>query len=163
MNKPDGNVSKNTKITHSLAKGCGCFSVFFIVFFVWGIWTTYTTYSNNVEVQATVDDYKQTENIDLNSRSSLFYAPIVWYEYQGKKYTDTLDFKTSLTQDYAVGSSIMVYLNPENPQNAIDNSTDTYFFYIIFLVLAIVSYVIYKILKNPKQHYFSRKSNSNTR
>lgn len=156
----EGGASKDGKITQSLAKGCGCFSVFFIVFFVWGVWTTYTTYSNNVEVQATVDDYTQTENIDLNSRASLFYTPIVSYKYQGQKYVDTLDYKTNVLQEFEVGSSITISLNPENPHDAIDDSSDTYFFYAIFLVLAVVSYFVYKILKKPQKQTFITTRNS---
>ena len=155
MSKPEENVTRNAKITQSLAKGCGCFSIVFIVFFAWGIWTTYTTYSSIVEVSATVDNYVEVEKTDLDAKFSMVYSPIVSYKYQGKKYTDTLDYKASVTRDYEVGSSMMIYLHPENPQFAIENSTDTYYFYIIFFVLALFSYLVYKKLRNPQKQLFS--------
>jgi hypothetical protein len=156
MNQPESNASLTSKITQSLAKGCGCMSIFFFVFFIWGIWTTYTTYSSIVELRATIDSYIEIENVDLNARLTKQYFPVVSYEYKNEVYQDTLDFKASEYQEYLEGSLISIYIHPENPQFAIDSSKDTFYFYAIFLVLATVFYVISKILKNPQQQFFSK-------
>lgn len=156
MTATDKNTIKNNKITQSLAKGCGCISLFFLFFFVLGIWTTITTYSNNEAINATVIKSIQIEKTDLSARPYAIYLPIVSYEYQGLKYLDTLDYKANNTDIFEIGSSIKTYINPENPRMAIDNSSETFYFYSMFLIMAILSFIMYKVLKKPnKQDYFT--------
>jgi len=150
MSPTDKNSSNKNTVKHSLSQGCGCFSVFFMVFFVWGIWTTITTYSSIDEVNATIIQSIQIEKTDLSARPFDIYIPIVSYEYQGTKYLDTLDYKANNADIFEIGSSIKTNINPENPQIAMDNSTDTFYFYAIFLIMAFLSFIMYKILKKEK-------------
>lgn len=161
MSLTDKNTTKTNKVTQSLAKGCGCFSVFFLIFFIWGTWTTITTYKTIEEVKSTVIQSIQTEKKDLSAKPYVIYLPIVSYEYQGIKYLDTLDYKANNTDIFEIGSSIKTYVNPENPKIAMDNSTDAFYFYTIFLIMAILSFMMYKILKKAKKHnQISHKKNS---
>lgn len=150
MSPTDKNSSNKNKVKQSLSRGCGCFSVFFMLFFVWGIWTTITTYSSIDEVNATIIQSIQIEKTDLSARPFDIYIPIASYEYQGTKYVDTLDYKANNADIFEIGSSIKTYINPENPQITMDNSTDTFYFYAIFLIMAFLSFMIYKILKKEK-------------
>jgi hypothetical protein len=151
MSPTDKNPSNKNTVKQSLSQGCGCFSVFFMVFFVWVICTTITTYYSVDEVNATIIQSIQIVKTDLSARPSDIYIPIVSYEYQGTKYVDTLDYKANNADFFEIGSSIKTYINPENPQIAMDNSTDTFYFYSIFLIMAFLSFLMYKILKKEKK------------
>lgn len=147
MNKTQTDAPLTSKIARPLTKGCGCVSIFFFIFFIWGIWTTITTYSHIVEVNATVVDFVQQENVFADARFSENQIPVITYNFEGNTYLDTINYSIDYSKDWSIGSVNKVFISPEQPQFSMENSTNTFYFYSIFLVLAIISFGIYKLFK----------------
>lgn len=146
MNKQPNNTSTQKKLPKVIAKGCGCFTVFFLVFFIWGIWSTITSYSSLVEVVATVTDIVEEDTVFMDARYHVNAIPVVSYRYLGNQYTDTLHYKANDEKILQIGNTTSVLINPDQPQFSVENSTSTYYFYLIFLILAIISFVGYRLL-----------------
>lgn len=150
MNQQQPSTSPTSKITKPIAKGCGCLSIFFFVFFIWGIWTTITTYSHIVEVDATVVDFVNADNVFMDARFTENQTPVITYQYEGNTYLDTINYSIDSKEELVIGTVTKVFINPEQPQFSIENSTSTFYFYFLFLVLALISFLVYKLLKKSK-------------
>lgn len=163
MNQPEPSTSPASKITQPLAKGCGCMAIFFFVFFVWGIRTTITTYSQIVEVDATVVDFVLSENVFMDARFTENQTPVITYQYEGHTYLDTINYSIDSKKELVIGTVTKVFINPEQPQFSIENSTSTFYFYFVFLVLALISFLVYKLLKKSKANLPRRTTSLSSR
>lgn len=163
MNQPESSTSPTSKITQPLAKGCGCMSIFFFVFFIWGIWTTITTYSHIVEVDATVVDFVNADNVFMDARFTENQTPVITYQYEGNTYLDTINYSIDSKKELVIGTITKVFINPEQPQFSIENSTSTFYFYFVFLVLALISFLVYKLLKKSKANLPRSTASSSSR
>ncbi len=127
-------------------KGCGCMSVFFLFLATWGIYGLYKQYRDDVLVKGLVVDYHTTEVTNNDGKLETHYAPIVIYSFAGKDYRDTLN-NDRLSPAFAVNSTIDLYIDPQQPEWATEDSLwGAATMYIPFLVLAILSFLGYRYI-----------------
>ncbi|GEM_PF-4267051 len=127
-------------------KGCGCMSVLFLFLAAWGIYGLYKQYHDNVLIKGMVVGYHTTESTNNDGKLQTHYAPIVIYSFAGSDYRDTLD-NTRLSPAFAVNSTIDLYIDPQQPEWATEDSLwGAATMYIPFLVLALLSFLGYRYI-----------------
>ncbi len=161
MNKHNESSIPNTKFTRTLSKGCGCFSIFLVFFFALGMVTLYKDNRSTIEIPAIIEEYVEIERGHINGAYVYDFAPVVAYEYEGKKYRDTLNVVKKEINPTIDSLSIQISIHPDNPDVAIENESNYYYFYAFILLLASISYLFYRILKGPKKQLFNTTSHSN--
>ncbi len=72
-------------------------------------------------VMSTVTEYEQYESSDDDGGSTTMYTPVFEYSWNGKNYRQASDMSSS-SQDYAIGESVELLIDPDNPQAILINS-----------------------------------------
>jgi hypothetical protein len=74
-----------------------------------------------VPLMGTVTAYDQYESSDDDGSTTTMYTPIFDYDYNGTRYTHTSEMSSS-SQSYAIGESIELLIDPEQPEAVLVNS-----------------------------------------
>lgn len=134
-----------------MAKGCGCFTIFFAAVFVFSLYTGIKSLENeSVAIESSLVDYKEVEQVDqFDAKILIDYYPVVKYEFEGTFYIDTLTSPIE-KESYSIGQNITVYINPEVPEFATLKGYglgDVIGDAVVWLVLAFVAFIAYRFLK----------------